>query len=120
MTLTATGYLNGVETGSADILLAGPEGSIDKDEESDESTGSAEKSGSADEDGAEEETPEEETPASSGDIMNEWTRFDLSELGNIEYITFSLSFSDKSQTEIPEYFCMDNFVANVHILIPAE
>lgn len=120
VTLTATGYLNGVETGSADILLAGPEGSIDKDEESDESTGSAEKSGSADEDGAEKETPEEETPASSGDIMSEWTRFDLSELGNIEYITFSLSFSDKSQTEIPEYFCMDNFAANVHILIPAE
>ncbi len=102
VTLTATGYLNGAETGSAEILLAGPAGSLDDDDEDDSESKSGQDSA--------------ETP----DIMNKWTKFDLSKLGYIEYITFSLSFSDESQTEIPEYFCMDSFVANIHIAIEAE
>lgn len=53
-------------------------------------------------------------------IMSKWSLMDLKKLGNVEYIHFSLSFSDTEQTEIPEYFCLDDFRADIHISIGAE
>lgn len=53
-------------------------------------------------------------------IVSTWTPLELDELGNVDYIDFSITFSDESQTTIPEYFCMDDFMANVYIKIAAE
>lgn len=47
-------------------------------------------------------------------LITTWTAFDLQKLGNIEYIDFSLS-SSKPDGVVPEYFCMDNFYANIDI-----
>ena len=86
VTLTATGYAGGSETGKATISLAIPG----------------------------------ETPEARDSIMSSWTLFDLSDLGNVEYISFNMEFSDATQTMIPQYFCLDDFVANVHVKIAAE
>lgn len=49
--------------------------------------------------------------------MCTWTKLDLSALGNVDYIDFTLSFSDGNQTTIPQSFCLDDFYANIHILV---
>ena len=49
--------------------------------------------------------------------MYTWTKLDLSALGNVDYIDFTLSFSDGNQTTIPQAFCLDDFYANIHILV---
>ena len=49
--------------------------------------------------------------------MCTWTKLDLSALGNVDYIDFTLSFSDENQTTIPQSFCLDDFYANIHILV---
>ena len=85
--LTATGYADGSQTGSAEIMLAG----------------------------ARENTASETSPRDT--IVSTWTPLDLSPLGSVEYIDFTLSFSDPEQTSVAEYFCMDDFSANVHILM---
>lgn len=45
-------------------------------------------------------------------IVSSWTLFDLSKLGSIEYVDFELISTKK---EVPAYFCMDHFGANVTI-----
>jgi hypothetical protein len=49
--------------------------------------------------------------AQEGKYVNEWTYVDLSTLGEIDAIKFSLSSSDASAygMNTPAYFCMDNF-----------
>ena len=51
--------------------------------------------------------------AKDGKYVNEWTYVDLSELGEIDGIQFSLSSSDTGEygMNTPAYFCMDNFGA---------
>lgn len=51
--------------------------------------------------------------AENGEFVNQWTYVDLSELGEIDALTFSLSSSDNGEWGIntPTYFCMDNFGA---------
>lgn len=68
--LTATGYLNGEVTESANYYLA-----------------------------------------SNGEIVNDWKYFDLTALGTVDEIHFTLSSSDTGTwgMNTPAYFCMDNF-----------
>lgn len=49
--------------------------------------------------------------AKNGNIVNEWQYVDLSSLGTVDQIQFSLSSSDTGQwgMNTPSYFCMDNF-----------
>ncbi len=51
--------------------------------------------------------------AKDGAIMTEWTYVDLSELGEIDGMTFGMSSSDNGDfgMNTPAYFCMDNFGA---------
>lgn len=51
--------------------------------------------------------------ANDGKYVNEWTYVDLSELGEIEAITFGLTSTDNGDygMNTPTYFCMDNFGA---------
>ena len=51
--------------------------------------------------------------AADGKYINEWTYVDLSSLGEIDAITFSMSSSDNSYgyMNTPAYFAMDNFGA---------
>ena len=86
VTLKATGYAGGAETGSAEIMLAGERDQEDASETSPRDT-----------------------------VVSTWTSFDLSKLGNVEYIDFSMTFSDETQTSVEKYFCMDDFWANIHI-----
>lgn len=86
VTLKATGYAGGAETGSAEIMLAGERDQEDASETSSRDT-----------------------------VVSTWTSFDLSKLGNVEYIDFSMTFSDETQTSVEKYFCMDDFWANIHI-----
>ena len=62
---------------------------------------------------------DEETETTGYSIMDKWTVFDLSELGNIEYIDFKIT-ATPSIAAVPEYFCIDDFVANVNISIASE
>ncbi len=49
--------------------------------------------------------------AKEGVIVNDWQWFDLSSLGQVDEIHFTLSSSDTGQwgMNTPAYFCMDNF-----------
>lgn len=51
--------------------------------------------------------------ASDGEYIADWTYVDLSELGEIDGLTFAMTSSDASEWGIntPAYFCMDNFGA---------
>ncbi|MBQ7530394.1 MAG: DUF4465 domain-containing protein [Paludibacteraceae bacterium] len=51
--------------------------------------------------------------AKDGKYIAEWTYVDLSELGEIDGLTFTMSSSDESYgyMNTPAYFCMDNFGA---------
>ena len=51
--------------------------------------------------------------AKDGDIVNTWQYMDLSSLGTVDAIHFTLSSSDTGQwgMNTPAYFCMDNFGA---------
>ncbi len=79
-TLTATGYLNGQKTGSADFLLAGKgRGKV----------------------------------AGTDSLVTSWQSFDLSKLGSIQYIDFSLNTPEG--VTMQKTFCMDDFTGNVAI-----
>lgn len=41
-----------------------------------------------------------------------WKKLDLSKLGDIDYVNFSL---ESSKAGLPKYFCIDNIVTSVHI-----
>lgn len=41
-----------------------------------------------------------------------WKKLDLSKLGDIDYVNFSL---ESSKVGLPKYFCIDNIVTSVHI-----
>ena len=71
LVLTATGYLNGAVTGTAEINLALPDTTI-----------------------------------------YNWTKFDLSKLGNVDAIDFDLY---SSRSDIPTMFCLDEMKAHVDI-----
>ena len=51
--------------------------------------------------------------AKDGKYVNEWTYVDLTPLGEVDAITFTMSSSDNSYgyMNTPAYFCMDNFGA---------
>lgn len=87
--LTATGYLDGAETGTASILLAG-------------------------------EYEDEKTDTKAYVILDEWTAFDLSGLGNIDSIDFGITVPAGAESAVESYFCLDDFVANINIFIPGE
>lgn len=88
--LTATGYLNGQKTGSATFLLAGKGKSKVP---------------------ATEENPQRDS------IVTSWSPFDLSKLGQIDYIDFDLSFSNSEDERLLDYtdVCLDNFTASIHL-----
>lgn len=48
--------------------------------------------------------------AKDGKIVNEWTKVDLTPLGAVDYVDFSMDSSDKGAYGIntPTYFCLDN------------
>ena len=58
--------------------------------------------------------------AKDGKIMNEWTKVDLSELGAVDHLDFSMDSSDQSYGFIntPTYFCMDNMKAELTDDVP--
>ena len=87
--LTATGYLDGAETGTASILLAG-------------------------------EYEDEKTDTKAYVILDEWTAFDLSGLGNVDSIDFGITVPAGAESSVESYFCLDDFVANINIFIPGE
>lgn len=75
LTVRATGYLNGLKTGQAELTLA--DYSTQKDS-----------------------------------IVVNWTPFDLSKLGAVEYVDFEIiSTSD----DIPASFCMDNMISYISL-----
>lgn len=79
-TLTATGYLNGQKTASADFLLAGKgRGKI----------------------------------VGTDSLVTSWQSFDLSKLGSVQYIDFSLNTPEG--VSMQKTFCMDDFTGNVAI-----
>lgn len=45
-------------------------------------------------------------------VMANWTPFDMTKLGEVQYVEFELK---SSSDLVPEAFCMDNMVANVKI-----
>lgn len=51
--------------------------------------------------------------AKDGNIINDWQYFDLSELGTVDEVHFTLSSSDNGAwgMNTPAYFCMDDFGA---------
>lgn len=53
--------------------------------------------------------------AKDGNILNTWTSADLSALGTVDKITFSMSSSDTGQfgMNTPAYFCMDKLTVTV-------
>lgn len=53
--------------------------------------------------------------AKDGKIVNEWTKVDLSALGVVNFIRFTMDSSDKSAygMNTPAYFCLDNMKAEV-------
>lgn len=53
-------------------------------------------------------------------IVSTWTAVDLKDLGDVDFINFSISFSDSDQKTIPEYFCLDNFVADIYVYMAGE
>lgn len=49
-------------------------------------------------------------------IVSKWTQFDLSDLGAIEYVDFAMEIqSDKTDMQIPTYFCIDNVMSSINI-----
>jgi len=52
--------------------------------------------------------------AKDGTILNDWVYFDLSNLGNVDEIHFTLTSSDTGTwgMNTPAYFCIDNFGAD--------
>ena len=50
--------------------------------------------------------------AQKDSIVSKWTTFDLSKLGNFDYIDFDVI---STKEEVPAYFCLDYFVASVTI-----
>lgn len=49
-------------------------------------------------------------------VMTAWSEFDLSKLGNIQYIDFEVTSSkDEAGMSSLRYFCMDNFIASIDI-----
>lgn len=85
-TLTATGYLDGKVTGTATFLLAGK--------------------------GKSKVT---EGGVVKDSLVTEWSAFDLSKLGSVDYIDFDLALSDPADNLPYTDFCMDNFTAQIHI-----
>lgn len=51
--------------------------------------------------------------ASKDSIVSTWTPFELSKLGNIDRIDFEVLSTKEG---IDKIFCMDNFIANVHLV----
>lgn len=45
-------------------------------------------------------------------MMTMWTKFDLSALGDVSHVDFDIESTNEN---VPEVFCMDNFVAKVSI-----
>lgn len=45
-------------------------------------------------------------------IVSTWTRFDLSKLGSVDCVNFTVS---SPKEEVPGYFCMDEIIANVSL-----
>ncbi len=45
-------------------------------------------------------------------VITNWTVFDLTKLGDIDFVDFSL---ESNHQEIPLYFCYDLFTANIHL-----
>lgn len=84
--LKITGYLNGTETGSVDVLLAGKD---------------LGKTGGIDADGS--------APDS---LITSWTAIDLSDLGSIDVIDFEITGGGNIY---PKDVCFDNFTANINI-----
>lgn len=50
--------------------------------------------------------------AQKDSIVSAWTPFDLSGLGNVEYVDFEVL---STKEDVPAYFCMDNISASVTI-----
>lgn len=45
-------------------------------------------------------------------VVSEWTKFDLSALGSVEYVDFSF---ETSKQNMPKYACIDDFTASIAI-----
>lgn len=45
-------------------------------------------------------------------LLKGWKRFNISKLGDIDYVNFEL---ESSIADLPKYFCIDNIFTNVHI-----
>ncbi len=45
-------------------------------------------------------------------VITNWTVFDLSDLGDVDFVDFSL---ESNHQKIPPYFCYDLFTANIHL-----
>ena len=45
-------------------------------------------------------------------VMYNWSVFDLSKLGDVDYIDFEVM---STNPDVPEYFCMDGFLAAIQV-----
>lgn len=45
-------------------------------------------------------------------VMYNWSLFDLSKLGDVDYIDFKV---ESTNPDVPGYFCMDNFLAAIQV-----
>lgn len=90
ITLTAIGYLDGEETGRADFLLAGKgKGKIT------------------------------EVNPQGDSLVTSWKKFELTDLGSIDYIDFEISLSNAADESLfyngYKDVCLDNFSADINI-----
>lgn len=54
-----------------------------------------------------------EKSAVKDSLVTQWRQFDLAKLGAVDAVDFKIV----SNKEVPQYFCMDNFVANVAVSV---
>lgn len=48
-------------------------------------------------------------------LKTEWKTLNLSKLGNVQYVDFDIESVMTNASEALKYFCMDNFIASIHV-----
>lgn len=56
-----------------------------------------------------------ERASTKDSIVTNWTLFDLSPLGAVEYVDFELEVLSNQELAVPKFFCLDEFTASISI-----